>query len=61
MQLEIGVKHFHSNWGAFGITVNNVLPGFTETERLNEIIEIKQKKPNVSFKEMENALDIYPC
>ncbi|TXG38747.1 SDR family oxidoreductase [Seonamhaeicola maritimus] len=25
----------------FGITVNNVLPGFTETERLNEIINIK--------------------
>ena len=27
--------------GSFGITVNNVLPGFTETERLNEIIKIK--------------------
>ncbi|WP_299552704.1 SDR family oxidoreductase [Seonamhaeicola sp.] len=26
---------------SFGITVNNVLPGFTETERLNEIINIK--------------------
>ena len=27
--------------GAFGITVNNVLPGFTETDRLDEIIKIK--------------------
>tara|TARA_R110002050_G_scaffold250079_2_gene387997 strand:+ start:5746 stop:6528 length:783 start_codon:yes stop_codon:yes gene_type:complete len=27
--------------GAFGITVNNVLPGFTETDRLNEIIKNK--------------------
>jgi 3-oxoacyl-[acyl-carrier protein] reductase len=29
---------------AFGITVNNVLPGATETDRLNEIIEGKAKK-----------------
>ncbi len=28
----------------FGITVNNVLPGATETDRLNEIIEGKAKK-----------------
>jgi 3-oxoacyl-[acyl-carrier protein] reductase len=29
--------------GEFGITVNNVLPGFTDTERLNEIFERKSK------------------
>ena len=45
--------------GAFGITVNNVLPGFTETERLNEIIEVKAKKANVSFKEMERIMKTY--
>ena len=45
--------------GAYGITVNNVLPGFTETERLNEIIEIKAKKANVSFKEMESIMKTY--
>jgi 3-oxoacyl-[acyl-carrier protein] reductase len=45
--------------GAFGITVNNVLPGFTETERLNEIIEIKAKKAKVTFKEMENIMKTY--
>ncbi|MAV63820.1 MAG: short-chain dehydrogenase [Candidatus Marinimicrobia bacterium] len=29
--------------GEFGITVNNVLPGFTDTERLHEIFERKSK------------------
>lgn len=32
----------------FGITVNNVLPGFTETSRLEEIIEARAKNNNVS-------------
>ena len=45
--------------GPFGITVNNVLPGFTETERLNEIINIKAKKAMVSFEEMERIMKNY--
>lgn len=45
--------------GAFGVTVNNVLPGFTETERLNEIISIKAKKAQVSFEEMEAIMKTY--
>jgi 3-oxoacyl-[acyl-carrier protein] reductase len=45
--------------GAYGITVNNVLPGFTKTERLNEIIEVKAKKANMSFKEMERIMKTY--
>ena len=45
--------------GAFGITVNNVLPGFTETERLNEIINIKANKAGVSFEEMEEVMKTY--
>ena len=38
--------------GRFGITVNNVLPGFTETERLNEIIKIKADQAQTSIEEM---------
>jgi 3-oxoacyl-[acyl-carrier protein] reductase len=30
--------------GAYAITVNNVLPGFTDTERLTEIINSKAAK-----------------
>ena len=45
--------------GAFGITVNNVLPGFTKTERLNEIINIKANKAGVSFEEMEEVMKTY--
>jgi 3-oxoacyl-[acyl-carrier protein] reductase len=45
--------------GAFGITVNNILPGFTETARLNEIIEEKANKANRSFKEMEKLMKNY--
>lgn len=45
--------------GAFGITVNNVLPGFTETERLNEIINIKANKAGVSFEKMKEIMKTY--
>ncbi len=34
--------------GPFGITVNNVLPGFTNTGRLDSIIESKAKKAGTS-------------
>lgn len=34
--------------GQFGITVNNVLPGATETARLTEIIENRAKKANTT-------------
>lgn len=36
----------------FGITVNNVLPGFTETERLNEIIKNNAAKQNITIENM---------
>lgn len=45
--------------GAMGITVNNVLPGFTETERLNEIINVKAKKEGTSFEEMAEIMKNY--
>ena len=45
--------------GRFGITVNNVLPGFTETERLNEIIKIKADQAKTSVKEMAAIMKTY--
>jgi 3-oxoacyl-[acyl-carrier protein] reductase len=38
--------------GSHGITVNNVLPGFTETVRLSEIIKIKTKNENTTIEHM---------
>ncbi len=35
--------------GEFGITVNNVLPGYTDTERLHEIFEKKSKSTGVDI------------
>jgi len=40
----------------FGITVNNILPGATATERLTAIIENKSIKANVSTKEIEQEM-----
>jgi 3-oxoacyl-[acyl-carrier protein] reductase len=45
--------------GAFGITVNNVLPGFTETERLNEIIKVKAEKEGTSIEQMTEIMKSY--
>ena len=44
---------------SFGITVNNVLPGFTETERLNEIIKVKASIENKTFDEMADIMKNY--
>lgn len=45
--------------GGFGITVNNILPGFTETERLNEIINVKAQKEGTSFENMAEIMKSY--
>ena len=45
--------------GAFGITVNNVLPGFTETERLTEIIKIKANGEGKSVEDMTEIMKNY--
>ncbi len=42
--------------GPYGITVNNVLPGFTETERLEEIINNKTNKLNKDEDEVTEAM-----
>ena len=45
-------KTMANELGQFGITVNNVLPGATATERLNEIINNKAKKTGKSAEEV---------
>jgi 3-oxoacyl-[acyl-carrier protein] reductase len=42
--------------GADGITVNNILPGFTNTERLTSLIESKSQTQNILTKDVENAM-----
>jgi 3-oxoacyl-[acyl-carrier protein] reductase len=45
--------------GSHGITVNNVLPGFTETVRLSEIIKIKAKNENTTIEQMTEMMKSY--
>ena len=45
--------------GALGITVNNVLPGFTDTERLTEIIKIKANIEGRTIEEMAEIMKNY--
>lgn len=49
-------KTMANELGQFGITVNNVLPGATETERLNEIIQNKANKTGKSVEEVGQTM-----
>ncbi len=49
-------KTLANELGEFGITVNNVLPGATSTERLKEIINNKAQKTEKSFNEVAEAM-----
>jgi len=49
-------KTLANELGQFGITVNNVLPGATATQRLNSIIENKAKKTGKSIEEVDSAM-----
>ncbi|MGY0425799.1 MAG: SDR family oxidoreductase [Polaribacter sp.] len=49
-------KTLANELGQFGITVNNVLPGATNTERLNEIIKNKAKKTGLSVDAVSNNM-----
>lgn len=40
--------------GSFGITVNNILPGATKTERLRSLMEARAKRGGISIQEEEN-------
>ena len=42
--------------GGFGITVNNVLPGYTSTDRLSSLIANRAKKGGVSEKQIADEL-----
>ncbi|RZV67620.1 MAG: SDR family oxidoreductase [Flavobacteriaceae bacterium] len=49
-------KTLANELGQFNITVNNVLPGATSTERLAEIIKNKSLKLGISVEEATNAM-----
>jgi 3-oxoacyl-[acyl-carrier protein] reductase len=40
----------------FGITVNNILPGYTKTSRLDNLISLRAKTAGISFEEMESTI-----
>jgi 3-oxoacyl-[acyl-carrier protein] reductase len=49
-------KTMANELGRFGITVNNILPGATATERLSSIIRTKAEKTGLSIEEVSNAM-----
>jgi len=49
-------KTLANELGQFGITVNNVLPGATGTERLAEIIKNKSSKTGITVEDASNAM-----
>lgn len=52
-------KTMASEVAAFGITINNVLPGFTDTSRLDQIVKIKAQKENTSEAQMIEIMKNY--
>lgn len=49
-------KTLANELGTFGITVNNVLPGATETGRLSSIIENKASKTGISIQDASDKM-----
>jgi len=47
-------KTLANELGEYGITVNNILPGFTETGRLGSLFEKKSKKENLSLEDVKS-------
>jgi 3-oxoacyl-[acyl-carrier protein] reductase len=55
-------KTMSNELGQFGITVNNILPGFTNTERLTSLIETTASRGNVSVEVVEkNMMEEVPA
>ena len=52
-------KTMASELAEFGITMNNVLPGFTDTARLDQIISIKAKGANTTPEKMTQIMKDY--
>lgn len=50
-------KTMANELGIYGITVNNVLPGFTMTGRLESIINNRAKKANSSYDDAKNIME----
>jgi len=50
-------KTLSGELGAFGITVNNVLPGFTETERLFSLIRSNAEKSGKEVDEVRKSME----
>lgn len=49
-------KTMANELGEFGITVNNVLPGATETERLNALVKTKSEKTKQSVEAVKEEM-----
>lgn len=49
-------KTMSNELGQYGITVNNVLPGFTRTQRLDAIVENTAAKKGVSIEQVEKDM-----
>ncbi|MBP7185013.1 MAG: SDR family oxidoreductase [Saprospiraceae bacterium] len=49
-------KTLANELGQFGITVNNVLPGATRTDRLEEIIKNEAQKKNITLEQVEQQM-----
>lgn len=47
-------KTLANELGPFGITVNNVLPGFTDTDRLSSLLKNKAEKSGKTFDEIND-------
>src|SRR5690554_3917447 len=51
-------KTLANELGQFGITVNNVLPGFTATPRLASIISTRSKRDDISEEEVAKSMKL---
>jgi len=49
-------KTLANELGQFGITVNNVLPGYTKTARLDFVVNSKAKSADISVEEVEESI-----
>ena len=58
--IRAAVANWAKTWSnevaIFGITVNNVLPGATNTDRLHLLMETKAKKTGVSIEQVEKEM-----
>ena len=55
-------KTLANELGGHGVTVNNILPGFTKTNRLKSLFENKSKKENCSIEDVKNrAIQTIPA